>query len=106
MSSLPTIPSIQAGNLDAGFSTNPLGANLSASLTFDRCNARPIWVYVVPKKGHIWRLIDPLSPLERLPVVKEWTEKVKKTIPTWGPEEVPIPGPPGRRGSRSILPAG
>ncbi len=37
------------------------------------------------KGGHIWRLIDPLAPVEKLPVFKEWSEE--KTYPNghWKP---------------------
>jgi outer membrane protein OmpA-like peptidoglycan-associated protein len=40
--------------------------------------ARPIKVFVDKADGRVWRLIDPLSPTENMPVVKEWTEERKK----------------------------
>lgn len=45
--------------------------------------------------GQIWRVIDPLSPLEKLPVFKEWTEEVEYRNGHWRPHtETPPPPPP------------
>jgi len=99
MSGIPTVPSISGGFLDAGFSTAPPGAHLAFGLTFDRCNARPIWVWVVPGEGKIWRIFDPLSPSEKLPVWKEWTEEVTRYKPKWKKiveQPPPTPGRPER----------
>lgn len=81
-------------------STGPLEAVIPALL--DPCNARTVQVYVDREKGQIWRIFDPMSPTEKLPVVKEWTDTRK--IPIVSPEEwewvppqpaQPTPGTPG-----------
>ncbi|MFN0137601.1 MAG: hypothetical protein ACKVS9_15970 [Phycisphaerae bacterium] len=41
--------------------------------------------------GQIWRLIDPLSPLEKLPVMKEWTEEISYRNGHWRPVTVTPP---------------
>ncbi len=52
--------------------------------------------------GRIWRIIDPLSPVEKLPVFKEWTEKKEYPSGHWRPvyrtePGQTTPGPQGRR---------
>jgi hypothetical protein len=93
MSGIPTLPGVPQAALSG--SIGPDGASFSASLTLDKCNARPIFVYVVAKEGCIWRLFDPLSPQEKLPVLKEWTEEIKIPQGHWVREPIP-PEPPNR----------
>ncbi len=86
MSSIPTIPGVPSAAVSG--SIGPDGISFSAKLTLDKCNARPIFVYVAADKGHIWRLVDPLSPTEKLPIFKEWTkERVEQT---WILKKIPI----------------
>ncbi|MBU0638227.1 MAG: hypothetical protein KKB50_05120 [Planctomycetes bacterium] len=56
-----------------GFNAADLGTMLDSLL--DPTMARPIKVFVDRQKGHIWRLIDPLSPTENMPVIVEWTKE-------------------------------
>ncbi|MBI4716246.1 MAG: hypothetical protein HY763_00415 [Planctomycetes bacterium] len=96
MSGIPTIPGVPSASL--GASIGPQGISLTASLTLDKCNARPIFVYVVPTDGNVWRIVDPLSPTEKLPVMKEWTKEKKKKRGHWEEETIPgetPPQPPG-----------
>ena len=97
MSNLPSIPTGGASG-----SIGPDGISFSMNLTLDRCNARPVFFYVVQNEGRIWRLVDPLSPTEQIPVWKEWSEE--KEVPQGHWEEVPCtpakppelpPPPPG-----------
>ena len=91
MSGIPTIP-VPTGGIGGGI--GPEGVSLSVNLTLDKCNARPIFIYVVAKSGNIWRVFDPLSPTEKLPVWKEWTDEITHVTPTWKKEPIPPPPPP------------
>ncbi len=59
-----------------GFTPADLGTMLDMLL--DPSMARPVKIFVERKSGNIWRIIDPLSPTENMPVIKEWTEE--KTV--------------------------
>ena len=75
-----------------GFDTGPIELMIPAIL--DPCNARSINIYVDREKGQIWRLVDPMSPTEKLPVVKEWTDE--KKVPWYTPpvyEDVAVEQP-------------
>lgn len=143
MSTVPTIPNINAGGGPPQIT--PQGITAGFNLTFDPCNARPIMVYVTEQSaggpagawppvqqpppgaptppppppapiskppaqgaeagGRIWRLIDPLSPVEKLPVYKEWTENKEYPNGYWEPVYETEPGKttPGTPEGRTVV---
>ena len=86
MSGIPTLPSIESANIGAELTSQ--GAKLTAGLTFDMCNARPIWVYVVPGEAswvcsaellHVHALAGMFRDLTRLD-----DPRVRDVLHRWG----------------------
>jgi outer membrane protein OmpA-like peptidoglycan-associated protein len=80
---------------------NPADLSTMIDTLLDPKVARPIKVFVDPELGHLWRIIDPLSPTENMPVVKEWSKNVKYEVTIEGetritrtPREEKVPGTP------------